>query len=78
MAHTSVTKKVLRALRLLLEVYGSLMLLLIVGGPLIFGLAPYESLLRLGAPGFYAVIIGAAVLWGVLVSMLLRKTATDV
>jgi hypothetical protein len=73
MAQGSLMTRALRALRLLLEVYGLLLLLVIVGGPLIFGLSPYEGLLRLGAPGFYASVIGATVLWVAVASMLLRK-----
>lgn len=65
--------RALRALRLLLEVYGLLLLLLIVLGPLIFGLTPYEGLLRLGAPGFYALVFGATVLWVAVVSIRWRK-----
>jgi hypothetical protein len=72
MAHVPITTAALRALRLLLEVYGLLMLLLIAVGPLIFGLSPYEGLLRLGAPGFYALVFGATVLWVAVVSMLWR------
>ena len=74
MAQVPVMTRALRGLRLLLEVYGLLMLLLIVLGPLIFGLTPYEGLLRLGAPGFYIAIIAATILWVAVLPMLWRRT----
>ena len=55
--------QMLKALRLLLDVYGALFLVVIVVAPLIYGVLPYEGLLRLGALPFYALVGTAFALW---------------
>jgi len=57
--------RLLSGLRLLLDVYGALFLLLLVFPPVIYGVLPYEGLLRLGSVLFYALCgVGfAAWLW---------------
>lgn len=53
----------LKILRLLLDVYGALFLLVIIVAPLIYGVLPYEGLLRLGALPFYALVAAAFAIW---------------
>jgi hypothetical protein len=55
--------RMLKALRLLLDVYGALFLIVIIVAPLIYGVLPYEGLLRLGALPFYALVAAAFALW---------------
>ena len=57
--------RLLSGLRLLLDVYGALFLLLLIFPPAIYGVLPYEGLMRLGALPFYALcgIAFAAWLW---------------
>ncbi len=55
--------RMLKALRLLLDVYGALFLVVIIVAPLIYGVLPYEGLLRLGALPFYALVGAAFALW---------------
>ena len=55
--------RMLNVLRLLLDVYGALFLLVIIVAPLIYGVLPYEGLLRLGALPFYALVAVAFALW---------------
>ncbi|MDH4172234.1 MAG: hypothetical protein OEW90_13110 [Betaproteobacteria bacterium] len=55
--------RILKVLRLLLDVYGALFLIVIIVAPLIYGVLPYEGLLRLGALPFYALVGVAFVLW---------------
>lgn len=65
--------KMLKSLRLLLDIYGALFLLVIAGGAIIGGLLPYQSFLELGAIGFYATLGFGIVLWLVLAALLRRK-----
>lgn len=55
--------KLLAAFRLLLEVYGGLFLVLLVLPPLVYGVLPYEGLMRLGAVLFYVLVALAFALW---------------
>ena len=55
--------KIVTALRLLLEVYGGLFLVLLVLPPVIYGVLPYEGLLRLGSILFYVLVALAFALW---------------
>jgi len=55
--------RMLKALRLLLDVYGALFLVVIIVAPLIYGVLPYEGLLRLGALPFYVLVGAAFALW---------------
>jgi hypothetical protein len=55
--------RTLKILRLLLDVYGALFLTVIIVAPLIYGVLPYEGLLRLGALPFYALVAAAFALW---------------
>ncbi len=55
--------RMLTVLRLLLDVYGALFLIVIIVAPLIYGVLPYEGLLRLGALPFYALVAVAFALW---------------
>lgn len=55
--------RILKVLRLLLDVYGALFLIVIIVAPLIYGVLPYEGLLRLGALPFYALVGVAFALW---------------
>ncbi|MDH3320385.1 MAG: hypothetical protein OEO84_11955 [Betaproteobacteria bacterium] len=55
--------RMLKILRLLLDVYGALFLTVIIVAPLIYGVFPYEGLLRLGALPFYALVAAAFALW---------------
>jgi len=61
-----------RIVRLLLDIYGALVVLIVAGSPVLFGLSPYEGLLRLGAPGFYTLLIGATLAWGATIPVLWR------
>lgn len=55
--------KIVAVLRLLLEVYGGLFLVLLVLPPVVYGVLPYEGLLRLGSILFYALVAVAFALW---------------
>jgi len=55
--------KLLRALRLLLEVLGALFLGMISIAPLVYGVLPYEGLKRLGTIPFYGLLGAALLLW---------------
>jgi len=55
--------KIIAVLRLLLEVYGGLFLILLVLPPVIYGVLPYEGLLRLGSILFYVLAALAFALW---------------
>ncbi len=65
--------KMLQVLRLLLEIYGALFLLVIAGGAAIGGLLPYQSFLELGTIGFYATLGFGFALWLVLAAFMRRK-----
>ncbi len=65
--------KILQVLRLLLDIYGALFLLVIAGGAAIGGLLPYQSFLELGAIGFYATLGFGFALWLVLAAFMRRK-----
>jgi len=55
--------RMLKVVRLLLDVYGALFLIVIIVAPLIYGVLPYEGLLRLGALAFYVLLGVAFALW---------------
>lgn len=55
--------KIVAALRLLLEVYGGLFLVLLVMPTLVYGVLPYEGLLRLGSVLFYVLVAVAFAFW---------------
>ena len=55
--------RLLSGLRLLLDVYGTLFLLLLIFPPVIYGVLPYEGLMRLGALLFYALCGIAFTAW---------------
>jgi len=67
--------KILHVLRLLLDIYGALFLLVIAGGAAIGGLLPYHSFVELGVIGFYATLGFGFALWLVLAAFMRRKTA---
>ncbi|MGI9047734.1 MAG: hypothetical protein ACR2FI_13340 [Burkholderiales bacterium] len=66
--------KILQVLRLLLDIYGALFLLVIAGGAAIGGLLPYHSFIELGTIGFYATLGFGFALWLVLAAVMRRKT----
>jgi hypothetical protein len=55
--------KLLTILRLLLEVYGGLFLGLMLVSVAVYGVLPYEALMRLGSLMFYALLGIAFALW---------------
>ena len=55
--------KLLKALRLLLDIYGAMFLSIICAGAVFYGLFPYQSFLNLGSFGFYVALGIGAVLW---------------
>jgi len=59
----SPTMRFLPVLRLLLDVYGAAFLGYLVISAAVYGLFPYEALLRLGSLMFYALLGGAFVVW---------------
>lgn len=65
--------KILLFLRLLLDIYGALFLLVIAGGAAIGGLLPYQSFIELGTVGFYATLGFGFALWLVLAAFMRRK-----
>ncbi len=65
--------KMLQFLRLLLDIYGALFLLVIAGGAAIGGLLPYQSFIELGTIGFYAMLGFGFALWLVLAAFM-RKS----
>ncbi len=67
--------KILHVLRLLLDIYGALFLLVIAGGAAIGGLLPYQSFIELGTVGFYATLGFGFALWLVLAAFMRRKAA---
>lgn len=54
---------VLAALRLLLDVMGALFLGMITIAPIVFGVFPYEGMMRLGTLPFYGLLGVAIVCW---------------
>jgi hypothetical protein len=54
---------ILAALRLLLDIYGALVLLIILGGAVFAGLLPYHAFVELGALGFYLVFGVGFIAW---------------
>jgi len=54
---------VLKLLRLLLEVYGAAFLGYMLVSAAVYGVFPYEALMRLGSLMFYALLAGALVVW---------------
>lgn len=69
--------RMLKVLRLLLDVYGALFLIVIIVAPLIYGVLPYEGLLRLGALPFYALVAAAFALWLWLAARVLVARGAD-
>ena len=63
--------KVLTILRLLLEVYGGLFLGVMLISVAVYGVLPYEALMRLGSLMFYALIGAAFALWLMLAARML-------
>jgi hypothetical protein len=55
--------KLLHALRLLLDVFGALFLLIILFGAIFGRTLPYETFLDLGAFGFYVMLAIGIVVW---------------
>lgn len=55
--------KFLKALRLLLDVYGALFLLIMLFGAVVYGFLPHKTFAELGAFGFYIVFGAGFVLW---------------
>jgi hypothetical protein len=55
--------KVLTILRLLLEVYGGLFLGVMLVSVAVYGVLPYEALMRLGSLMFYALLGVAFAVW---------------
>ena len=57
-----ITSRILRSVRLLLDIYGIALFMILAGSPLL-GFSPYEGVLRLGAPGFYVLVASATLIW---------------
>lgn len=55
--------KFVKALRLLLDVYGALFLLTMLFGAVVYGFLPHKTFADLGAFGFYIVFGAGFVLW---------------
>ena len=64
---------VLKLLRLLLEVYGAAFLGYMLVSAAVYGVFPYEALMRLGSLMFYALLAGAFVVWLWLAGRLLAR-----
>lgn len=65
--------KMLTILRLLLQVYGGLFLGVMAISVAVYGVLPYEALMRLGSLMFYALIGAAFALWLVLAARTLAR-----
>jgi hypothetical protein len=63
----------LKLLRLLLEVYGAAFLGYMLVSAAVYGVLPYEALMRLGSLMFYALLAGAFVVWLWLAGRLLAR-----
>jgi hypothetical protein len=55
--------RILTVLRLLLEVYGGLFLGVMLVSVAVYGVLPYEALMRLGSLMFYALLGAAFAVW---------------
>ncbi len=64
---------ILKLLRLLLEVYGAALLGYMLISAVVYGVFPYEALMRLGSLMFYALLAGAFVVWLWLAGRLLAR-----
>lgn len=62
-----------RLLRLLLEVYGALFLLIVLVGMIFQGLMPYQAFLELGTLRFYFLLASGFVLWLGVAAYILRR-----
>lgn len=65
--------KLVRLLRLLLEVYGAVFLLVIVVGGLVQGYTPYRALQELGSVRFYLLLGLASIVWSGFVIVAFRR-----
>lgn len=69
--------KVLTILRLLLEVYGGLFLGVMLVSVAVYGVLPYEALMRLGSLVFYALLGVAFALWLWLAGRVLARRSDE-
>lgn len=63
----------LRALRLLLDVYGALFLAIMLAGAVFQGVFPYQVLMNLGRFGFYLVMVVGLIAWLGIMLMYYRR-----
>ncbi len=64
---------ILKLVRLLLDVYGAALLGYMLISAAVYGVFPYEALMRLGSLMFYALLAGAFVVWLWLAGRLLAR-----